>query len=95
MRPDIERRKRGPGQGHRASENIDANEYRLIAAGTQASRQRQVEHVETSITTPEQAWERLRWAILQQQTKPSTENALRIRRWSDALVAALNEGGAG
>ena len=45
--------------------------------------------------TPEQAWERLREAILNQQTKPSTENALRIRRWSDALVAALNEGGAG
>ena len=50
---------------------------------------------ETSVATPEQAWERLRRAILDQQTKPSTENALRIRRCSDALVAVLNEGGAG
>src|SRR6266576_3354565 len=43
---------------------------------------------ETCVATPEQAWERLRRAILDQQTKPSTENALRIRRWSDALVGA-------
>jgi hypothetical protein len=37
MRPDIERRKRGPGQGRRASESTDtnANEYRLIESGTQ------------------------------------------------------------
>ena len=96
MRPDIERRKRGPGQGHRAFENI--NEYRPIG-GTQAPiidlDGIRFQNQEASVATPEQAWERLRRAILDQQTNPSTENALRIRRWSDALVAALNEGGAG
>ena len=99
MHPDIERRKRGPGQGHRAPENIDTNEYRSIAAGTQASVVElhgiRFQNQESNIATPEQAWERLRRAILDQQTKPSIENALRIRRWSDALIAALNEGGAG
>ena|SRR5436190_16070687 len=97
MHPDIERRKRGPGQGHRASENINTNEYRPIAAGTQVVELHGIrfQNREANIATPEQAWERLRRAILDQQTNPSTENALRIRRWSDALVDALNEGGAG
>ena len=47
---------------------------------------------DTSVATPEQAWERLREAILDRQTNPSTENALRVRRFSDALVVALNDG---
>ena len=53
-----------------------------------------VNNHETNTATPEEAWERLRRAILEQQTNPSTETALRIRRFSDALVAALNDGGA-
>jgi len=53
-----------------------------------------VNNQETDATTPEQAWDRLRRAILEQQTNPSTKTALRIRRFSDALVAALNDGGA-